>query len=76
MPHHIVVEKLCSCAKKHALEQLVTCNDRDDAYDQAVEIATKCNEMFCGKHGFNVEEVNEHYVISVETGGFEEVCEL
>lgn len=76
MEHHVVLEKICSCAKKHGVIQILTCKDKDEAYEQALELAAKYNDSFCGKHGFDVEEVDEHYVISVETGGFVEACEI
>jgi len=73
---HVVLEKLCDCAKKHRIEQIVTCDDSDEAYETALAIAEKCNNRFCGKHGFDIDEVGEHFVISVEDGGFAEACEL
>jgi hypothetical protein len=34
------------------------------------------NSNFCGKHGFDIVEVDDNFVISVEEGGFVEACEL
>ncbi len=74
--HRIVLEKVCSCAKKYELERIVTCNDIFAAEEEAEEIAQKCNELFCGKHGFDVEVVGDDFVISVEDAGFIESCEI
>jgi len=76
MEHHIVIEKLCSCAKKNSIEQIRSFSTKEDAEEHAYEWADSLNNKFCGKHGFDVTEVNENFVISVEQGGFEEACEI
>ena len=74
--HHVVLEERCGCARRACMPRIVTCDDRVEAEEQAYEIAAKCNDNFCGKHGFDVVEVDEHYVVSVEQGGFVETCEI
>lgn len=74
--HHVVVEKLCGCAKRHGTEQIRSFETKEEAQEHAHEWADALNNTFCGKHGFDVVEVDDHFVISVETGGFVESCEL
>lgn len=74
--YHVVLEKLCGCAGKRALEQIRSFDTREEAEEHAHEWADHLNNTFCGKHGFDVEEVGDNYVISVEDGGFAEACEL
>ena len=76
MQHHVVLEKLCGCAKKANLEQIRTFTSKSEAEEHAYEWADNLNNTFCGKHGFDVVEVDEHFVISVEEGGFVEACEI
>jgi hypothetical protein len=73
---HVVIEKLCTCAKKHNLEQIRSFNTKEEAEEHAHEWADNLNNTYCGKHGFDVIEVNDNFIISVETGGFVEACEL
>ena len=73
---HVVIEKLCTCAKKHNLEQIRSFNTKEEAEEHAHEWADNLNNTYCGKHGFDVVEVNDNFIISVETGGFVEACEL
>ncbi|WP_345978983.1 hypothetical protein [Sulfurimonas sp. HSL3-2] len=74
--YHVVVEKLCSCAKKKGLEQIRSFDTKEEAQEHAYEWADHLNNTYCGKHGFDVVEVEENFVISVEEGGFVEACEL
>lgn len=74
--YNVVIEELCSCAKKSMTEQIRTFDTQDEAEDHAYEWADTLNNRFCGKHGFDVKAVNEHFIISVEEGGFCESCEL
>ena len=73
---HVVLEKLCACAKKNALEQIRSFDTREEAQEYAYEWADNLNNTYCGKHGFDVIEVGENFVISVESGGFIEACEI
>lgn len=76
MDHHVVVEKLCSCAQKFATQRIRSFDSKEEAHEYAYEWADTLNNTFCGKHGFDVVEVDDNYVISVETGGFVEACEI
>ena len=70
------MEKLCGCAKKANLSQIESFTCKEDAQEFAYALADKLNNSYCGKHGFDVVEVDENFVISVEGGGFVEACEL
>jgi len=74
--YHVVIETLCSCAKKRGLEQIRSFDSRDEAEEHAHEWADTLNNRFCGKHGFDVQEVGDNFVVTVEEGGFVEACEL
>lgn len=74
--YHVVVEKLCACAKKNGLERIRSFDSREEAEEHAYEWADNLNNIYCGKHGFDVVEVEDNFVISLEEGGFVEVCEL
>jgi hypothetical protein len=74
--YHVVLESLCHCARKHGTERIRSCETREEAELLAHEWADHLNNSFCGRHGFDVVEVEEHYVIAVEQGGFVEACEL
>ncbi len=74
--HHVVIERLCSCLKERNIDQIVTCNDPDEAYDLAYELSARFNDICCGKHGFDVEAVDENFVITVAQGGYCESCEI
>ncbi len=88
MNHHVVMEKLCGCAKKANLSQIESFTCKEDAQEFAYALADKLNNSYCGKDGFDVVEVDvsfqetslrERYacfVIFVEGGGFVEACEL
>ena len=76
MLHHIVLEKLCACAKKVNMEQIRSFESKTEAEEHAYEWADSLNNSFCGKHGFDIVEVDDNFVISLEEGGFVEVCEL
>jgi len=76
MQHHVVLEKLCSCAKKHHVEQIRSFDSKEEAEEHAYEWADTLNNTFCGKHGFDSVEVDDNFVISVENGGCVEACEI
>ena len=76
MKYHVVIEKFCGCAKKNGLEQIRSFDTREEAKEHSYEWADALNNSYCGKHGFDVVEVGENFVISVEEGGFIEACEL
>ncbi|MDD2791374.1 MAG: hypothetical protein PHU40_12025 [Sulfurimonas sp.] len=76
MQYHIVLEKLCLCAKQKNTEQIRSFETKEEAQEHAYEWADTLNNTFCGKHGFDVLEVDDNFVITVEVGGFVEACEL
>lgn len=76
MQHHVVIEKFCGCAKKAGIEQIRTFDDKVEAEFHAAEWAETLNNRFCGKHGFDVVEVDDNFVISVEEGCYAESCEI
>jgi len=76
MKYHVVLEKLCLCALKHKTEQIRSFDTKDEALQEAHEWAENLSNTFCGKHSFDVVEVDENFVIAVETGGFNEPCEI
>jgi hypothetical protein len=76
MKHHVVLEKLCLCAIKSQMEQIRSFSTKEEALNEAHDWAEALSNSFCGKHAFDVVEVDENYVISVESGGFSEPCEI
>lgn len=76
MNFHVVVQKLCSCATKQNLERIRSFDTKEEAEEHAYEWADSLNNSFCGKHGFDVVEVEDNFLISVESGGFVEACEI
>jgi hypothetical protein len=63
MEHHVVIEKLCSCAKKEGMEQIVTFDEKGKAETAAKDQLAFMQNSFCGKHTFDITEVDDHYVI-------------
>lgn len=76
MKHHVVIEKLCLCALKYKTEQIRSFPTQEEALQEAHEWAENLSVSFCGKHSFDVVEVDKNYVISVDVGGFSEPCEI
>lgn len=76
MQYHVVIAKLCPCAIKNKTEQIRSFSTKEEAMEQANEWAESLSNSFCGKHGFDVVEVDNNFVVSVETGGFSEPCEM
>lgn len=76
MKHHVVLERLCACAQKAGTEQIRSFGDRVEAEFHAAEWAESLNDRFCGRHGFDVVEVGDHFVISVENGSYSEACDI
>jgi hypothetical protein len=66
MMYHVVVEKLCGCAKRKNMPQIKSFDDKDTAFKIARAWANELNETFCGEHEFAVTEVDDNYVISVD----------
>jgi len=76
MKYHVVLQTLCLCALKHKTEQIRSFDTKEEALQEAHEWAENLSNSFCGKHAFDIVEVDENYVISVESGGFNEACEI
>ncbi len=68
MEHHVVIEKLCSCAKKEGLSQIETFEEKSKAKTAAEALLARMQGSFCGKHEFDITEVDEHYVIGMLSG--------
>jgi hypothetical protein len=65
MEHHVIMEKLCSCAKKEGIPQIETFEEKSAALDAAQAQLAFMQSSFCGKHNFDLTEVNDHYVIGM-----------
>lgn len=70
MNHHVVVERLCGCAKRKNMPQIKSFDDKENAMRVARAWAQELNETFCGKHEFAVVEVDDNFVISVGEGSY------
>lgn len=68
MEHHVIIEKLCSCAKKAGLSQVETFSSREGAQNAADAQLAFIQNSFCGKHSFDVTEVDDHFVIGMLGG--------
>lgn len=68
MEHHVVIEKLCSCAKKEGLSQISTYEGKEAAQEAAQTRLAYMQGRFCGKHEFQLVEVDGHYVIGMASG--------
>ncbi len=68
MEHHVVIEKLCSCAKKEGLEQITSHEAKEAALEEAQTRLAYMQGHFCGKHEFGIVEVGDHYVIGMLGG--------
>ncbi|MFA6188426.1 MAG: hypothetical protein WC680_04010 [Sulfuricurvum sp.] len=70
MEHHVVIEKLCSCAKKEGLAQIATYGTKDEALGAGEGLLSQMNGCgFCGKHEFQLVEVDDNFVIGMVGGG-------
>lgn len=68
MEHHVVIEKLCSCAKKEGMPQIASYETKDSALEAAQTQLAYMQGSFCGKHEFQLVEVNDNYVIGMVGG--------
>ena len=69
MEHMVIIEKLCSCAKKEGMDQVNSFDLKDDAMSAAQDQLGHMTRSFCGKHNFDVTEVDDHFVIGMTGGG-------
>ena len=70
MQYHVVVEKLCGCARRKNMPQIKSFDDRENAMRVARAWAQELNETFCGAHDFDVVEVDDNFVIAVGEGSY------
>ena len=68
MDHHVVLEKVCSCAKKEGMTQITSYETKESALEAAQTQLAYMQGRFCGKHEFELVEVNENYVIGMVSG--------
>ncbi|MDD2837422.1 MAG: hypothetical protein AB7U44_01135 [Sulfuricurvum sp.] len=68
MEHHVVIEKLCSCAKKEGFSQIASFETKDSAHEAAQTQLAYMQGNFCGKHEFQLVEVNDNFVIGMVGG--------
>ena len=68
MEHHVVIEKLCSCAKKEGMSQIASFESKAEALNAAQTQLAYMQGRFCGKHEFGLVEVDDHYVIGMLSG--------
>lgn len=68
MEHHLIIEKLCSCAKKEGLDKVVTYDSKEGAKSAGEAQLAFIETSFCGKHSFDLTEVDDHYVIGMLGG--------
>ena len=68
MEHRVIIEKLCSCAKREGMDRIVTFGTKNDAAKAAEEQLAYIQQNFCGKHSFDITEVEERNVIGMFGG--------
>lgn len=74
--YFVILNKLCNCLKKREISKVTIFKTQKEAKDYAEDLTYRCNENLCGKHFFEITEVNSHFVISVEDNSFNEPCEI
>lgn len=63
----IIVEKLCSCAKKRkSWAESIECKDIEDAIQKASTMCEQGNTKFCKKHKFSYSLEGGNVLIKVE----------
>ena len=70
MEYHVVVERMCKCARRQNMPQIKTFDDKENAGRVARAWAQQLNESFCGDHAFDVIEVDDNFVIAVGEGSY------
>ena len=61
----ITVDKECGCFKRSAYENNMSFDSKDDALMQANLMVNHMNTKFCGKHGFELAEDGDDFLISM-----------
>ncbi|WP_419771240.1 MAG: hypothetical protein ACNI3C_05445 [Candidatus Marinarcus sp.] len=72
--HKILVAQECGCFKRSDLTNNVSLPSKDEALLKAVEMKDIMNEEFCGKHGFELIEENNNFVISFKQEAHSGCC--
>jgi len=62
----INIAQECGCFKKSDLENNKQFETKDDALIEAMSIHKHMNEKFCGKHGFELSENGNDFVIAMK----------
>lgn len=62
----INIAQECGCFKKSDLVNNVAFENKDDAMIQALSIVSHMNEVFCGKHGFELSENGDDFAIAMK----------
>ena len=68
MEHYVIIEKLCSCAKKEGWGQVSTFESKEGAKSAAEAQLSFIETRFCSKHNFDITEVDDHFVIGMLGG--------
>ncbi len=68
MNHHVVIQKLCSCAKKEGFSQIESFETKAQALAEGETKLAYMQGHFCGKHTFELVEVDDNYVIGMLEG--------
>ena len=63
--HKIMVERECGCFKRSQLENNIVMENKDEAMIQSLEMVSKMNNDFCGKHQFKLIEADNDFVIAM-----------
>ena len=62
--HKVIVENECGCFKRSDLINNLEIPQKDEALGKAIEMKDQMNEEFCGKHGFQLAEDANNFVIT------------
>lgn len=61
--YKVIMERACGCFKRSGDEPVKTFDNKDDALIEANAWKNRMNEEYCGKHGFNVVENGDDFLI-------------
>lgn len=65
--YKIVIANQCGCLRRSELKNNIEIDSKDDALTKAIEMKNIMNDEFCGKHEFQVQEMDKNFVISFDT---------
>lgn len=63
--HKIMVERECGCFKRSQMENNIVMDNKDEAMVHSLEMVSKMNDDFCGKHQFKLIEAGNDFVIAM-----------